>query len=184
MPNINPQFTFDKIQMTKTQFLEGALTRLQNDVGTILDLVGDYNSKPENPKVGFWASVRLLMPPIEAIGKVMGETPWDFLKNHLDVDASSLAWQMFRHSLTHGDLMGHAKYNNQEVSWGISMDGFGNVVKLNHIGLDVVYIYNKLVDYLKSEIARNDQMLIDVPVGVIYQNPEQYIIDDFDKLKP
>lgn len=170
--------------MTKTQFLEGALARLQDDVGTILDLIVEYNGKPENPrKVGFWASVRLLMPPIEAIGEVMGETPWDLLKNHLDVDVPSLAWQMFRHSLTHGDLMRHAEYNGQQVGWGISMDGFGNVIKSSHIGLDVVYIYNKLVDYLKAEITKNDQIIIDVRVGVIYQNPEQYIVDDFNKLK-
>lgn len=177
----NPQFTFETKQMTKAEFLEGALARLQDDVGTILDLIVEHNKN--NPRqVGFWASIRMLMPPIEAIAEVMGETPWDFLRNYLDVDPSSLAWQMFRHSLTHGDLMRHAEYNGQKVDWGISMFGTGNVIGSNHIGLDVIYIYDKLVDYLTTEIAKGDQTIVDVPIGVMYQNPEQYIIDDFQKL--
>jgi hypothetical protein len=182
MISSSSQFTLETQKMTKTEFLEGTLARLQDEVGTILDLIEDYNSK--NPrKIGFWASIRLLMPPIEAIGEVIGETPWDFLRNHLDVGPSSLAWQMFRHSLMHGDLMRHVEYNGQRVDWEISMFGVGNVIGSSHIGLDVVHIYNKLVDYLNAEIAKNDQTIVNVPMGVIYQNPEQYIIDDFNKLK-
>lgn len=182
MTSSNPQFTLETQQMTKTEFLEGALARLQDDVGTILNLITEHNRN--NPRqIGFWASIRLLMPPIEAIGEVVGETPWDFMRNYLDVDPSSLAWQMFRHSLTHGDLMRHAEYNGQRVDWGITMFGTGNITKSNHISLDVVYIYNKLIDYLKTEIAKNDQTVVNVPVGVIYQNPEQYIVDDFNKLR-
>jgi len=182
MASANPRFTFENQRMTRTKFLEEALARLQDDVGTILNLVVEHNRN--NPRqIGFWASVRLLMPPIEAIARAVGETPWDFLRNHLEVDPSSLAWQMFRHSLTHGDLMRYVEYAGQRVTWGISMSGTGNVIGSNHIGLDVVHIYNRLVNYLNTEIAKNDQTIIDVPVGVIYQNPEQYIIDDFERLR-
>jgi len=37
------KFTFENKQMTRTEFLEGALVRLRDDVGTILDLIVDHN---------------------------------------------------------------------------------------------------------------------------------------------
>lgn len=175
------QFTFDTIQMTKTEFLEGALSRLQNDVGTILDLLEEYNRNSAR-QVGFWASVRLLMPPVEAIAEVIGEEPWEFLENHLDVTAPHLAWQMFRHSLTHGDLMSHAEWQGKRISWGIDLLGNGHIIESGQLHLDMKYLYVKLIDYLKSEIAKKDQTMVDVKVGVIYQNPPPYIVNDFQKL--
>jgi len=182
MANSNPQFTFETQQMTKTEFLRGALARLQDDVGTILDLIVDHNSKNPRP-IGFWPSVRMLMPIVESIGRVVDEEPWEFLENHLDVTTPNLAWQMFRHSLTHGDLMHHAELQGERVSWGIHLDGNRHIIKSGQLDLDMKYLYEKLVEYLQTEIAKNDQTIVSVPVGVIYQNPEPYIIDDFNKLK-
>lgn len=177
----NPQFTFKTLQMIKAKFLEGALERLQDDVGTILNLIETHNQS--NPRqIGFWASVRMLMPIVEAIAEVVGERPREFLENHLDVTTPSLAWQMFRHSLSHGDLMRHAIWQGKKVGWGIDLTGNGHIIKVGQLHLDMKYLYDKLVDYLKSEIAKNDQTTVDVKVGVIYQNPGQYIIDDFQKL--
>lgn len=176
-----PQFTFETVQMTKTQFLEGALGRLQDDVGTIFGLVETHNQS--NPRqIGFWASVRMLMPIVESIAEVVGEKPWEFLENHLDVTTPSLAWQMFRHSLSHGDLMRHAEWQGKKVGWGIDLTGTGHIIKAGQLHLDMKYLYEKLVDYLKNEIAKNDQTIVDVKVGVIYQNPEPYIVNDFQKL--
>lgn len=181
MTNSSSQFTFETQQMTKTEFLEGALARLQDDVGTILGLIEKHNQT--NPRqVGFWASVRMLMPIVESISEVIGEEPWEFLENHLGITAPHLAWQMFRHSLFHGDLMRHAEWQGKKIGWGIDLSGTGHIIKSGQLHLDTKYLYEKLVDYLNVEIAKNDQTLVNVKVGVIYQNPPQYIIDDFNKL--
>lgn len=182
MTSSNPQFTLETQQMTRTEFLEGALSRLKDDVGTILDLIVDHNSKNQR-QIGFWASVRMLMPIVESIARVVYEEPWEFLENHLDVTTPSLAWQMFRHSLTHGDLMRHAEWQGERVSWGIDLNGNGHIIKSGQLHLDMKYLYEKLVGYLQTEITKNDQTIVNIPVGVIYQNPEQYIIDDFNKLR-
>lgn len=174
-------FTYETIQMTKTEFLQGALARLQDDVGTILDLIEKHNRSTPR-QVGFWASVRMLMPVVEAIAEVVGEEPWEFLGKYLDVTTPSLAWQMFRHSLTHGDLMCHAEWQGKRISWGIDLIGNGHIIGFTRLHLDMKYLYEKLVAYLQTEIAKNEQTMVDVKVGVIYQTPEDYIIDDFQKL--
>ena len=181
MANSNSQFTFETQQMTKTKFLEGALARLQDDVGTILGLIENHNQT--NPKqIGFWASVRMLMPIVESIAEVVDERPLDFLDNHLDVTTPNLAWQMFRHSLSHGDLMRRAEWQGKKVGWGIDLTGTGHIIQSGQLHLDMKYLYEKLVVYLKTEIAKNDQTLVDIKVGVIYQNPEPYIVNDFQRL--
>lgn len=178
--------TYETAQYPKVQYLTESLARLQDDVGTIFQLVQQYNSnaiRTNQRTVGYWATIRMIMPVIESIAGAVGERPWEFLENHLDVTSPNLAWQMFRHSLTHGDLMRHAKYGTEEVGWGVIMMGQGHIIGSGQISLDVFTLYDKLVDYLNTEIAKNDQTIIDVKVGVEYTNPEQYIIDDFDKLK-
>ncbi len=172
---------FEKRQISKTEFLQSALNRLDDDVGTFFTLFEEHNKKNLR-KVGFWASIRLLMPIIEAISHIVGEKPQDFLKNHLDVATPYLAWDLFRHSLIHGDYLQHAKYQNKEVGWGVIFIGVGHVIGHEHLGIDPIYLYKNLREYLEQEVAKNDQSIVEVEVGVIYQNPKQEIIDDFLKL--
>lgn len=181
MTNTRRRFIFDTVQMTKADFFSDTLARLQDDVGTILDLLEKYNQNSAR-KVGFWASVRMLLPIVEAVAEVVDEEPWEFMENYLEVTTPSLAWQMFRHSLTHGDLMRHAEWQGKKVNWGIDLTGTGHVIKSGQLHLDTRYLYEKLVEYLKQKIVENDQTLVNIKVGVIYQNPEQYIVDDFNKL--
>lgn len=173
--------TFDTIEMSKVEFIKGALARLEDDVGTIFNYLDQHN-RTHARQVGFWASIRLLMPPIEAIAEAVGEKPWEFLANHLDVTTPGLAWQMFRHSLIHGDLLGHALYGAKRVNWGVDLIGAGHIIRSGVLHLDTKYLYEKLTNYLKKEIAKNDQTLIRIRVGIIYQNPPQYIVEDFAKL--
>lgn len=173
--------TFETIEMTKLEFFKAALDRLQDDVGNILKLIQEFNKKSSR-KIGFWASMRLMMPIIEAISYVARETPQEFLRNHLDVETPYLTWDLFRHSLMHGDYMQHAKYKSKNVGWGIAFIGVGHVITREHIGIDAIYLYKKLVEYLISEIAKNDQNKIQIEIGVVYATPKQQIIDDFMKL--
>ncbi len=172
---------FETIEMTKVDFFQASLNKLHDDVGTILKLLEEHN-KQSARKVGFWASMRLIMPIIEAVAHVAGETPQEFLKNHLEITTPYLTWDLFRHSLIHGDYMQHAKYQTKEVGWGIAFIGVGHVITSGHIGIDAIHLYNKLSEFLTAEVAKNDQVKVHVEVGVIYNKPKQEIVDDFIKL--
>lgn len=172
---------FEFTQMTRTDFLRDALARLNDDVGTILYLIEKHN-KTHPRKIGFWASIRMMMPIIEAISHVNGESPQNFLGKYLAVNTPHLAWDLFRHSLMHGDYIQHGKFQTKDVSWGVSMFGQGHVITSEHIGIDVISLYQKLKEYLESEVAKNDSTIINIEVGVIYATPKKEIRDDFAKL--
>ena len=172
---------FETLPMKRVDFLSGALARLNDDVGTILNFIEDHNRNSER-KIGFWASIRMIMPIIKAIAHVNGESPQNFLGKYLSVNTPHLAWDLFRHSLIHGDYLQHGKFQAKDVSWGVSMFGQGHVVTSGHIGVDVVTLYQKLKEYLENEITKNDSTIINVEVGVIYSTPKTEIEDDFSKL--
>ena len=78
--------------------------------------------------------------------------------------------------------MQHARYQSKEVGWGIAFIGVGHVITSGHIGIDAIHLYNKLTEFLATEVAKNDQTKVQVEVGVIYRNPKQEIKNDFSKL--
>lgn len=172
---------FETVEMTKVDFFRASLNKLQDDVGTILELLKEHN-KQSTRKIGFWASIRMIMPIIEAVAQVADEKPQEFLINHLEITTPNLTWDLFRHSLIHGDYMQHAKYQSKEIGWGIAFIGVGHIITRGHIGIDVIYLYKKLCEFLTIEVEKNDQTKVNIEVGVIYENPKQVIIDDFTKL--
>lgn len=172
---------FETTPMKKVEFLLAALGRLNDDVGTILQLIENHN-KNSDRKIGFWASLRMIMPIVEAISHVVGVSPQNFLGNHLGITTPHLAWDLFRHSLMHGDYLQHGKYQSKDVSWGVLMMGQGYIITSEHIGIDVVSLYQDLKKYLEYEVAKNDQTIVNVEVRVVYSTPRQEIIDDFSRL--
>lgn len=177
--------TYINKQCVKITYLKDIRGRLRDDVGTVLEYLNVHNRQALRHKeriIGFWSSLRMLMPVVEAVAKACGMKPWELLSKHLEVDAPSLAWQMFRHSLTHGDLIGYVKYRSKVIRWGVSMSGVKHEIGNGKIYLDVYTLYDKLVEYLNTEIAKNDQTIIEVAVGVNYIKPKQYILDDLNKL--
>lgn len=73
---------FETTPMKKVEYLQAALEKLNNDVGTISQLIEEHN-KTSARKIGFWASIRMIMSIVEAISHVIGESPQNFLGNHL-----------------------------------------------------------------------------------------------------
>ncbi len=173
--------TFETITVKRVEFLQSALARLNDEVGTYFELL-DKHHELSARKVGFWSSLRMLMPIVEAISHVVGESPQELLGKHLDVRTPYLVWDLFRHSLIHGDVLQHAKYGTKEVGWGVGLNGFEHIVVDGQIGIDSKYLYIKLKEYLETQIKINDQGLVEIEVGVNYINPKQEIIDDFNKL--
>lgn len=172
---------FETTPMKKVEFLRAVLERLTDDVGTILKLIEEHN-KNSGRKIGFWASLRMIIPIVEAISHVIGETPQNFLGNHLGITTPHLTWDLFRHSLMHGDYLQHGKYQQKDISWGVLMMGQGHIITSEHIGIDVIRLYQDLKKYLENEVVKNDQTIVNVEVGVVYSTPKQEIIDDFVKL--
>jgi hypothetical protein len=172
---------FEKQTMPKCEYLQHALNRLNDEVGTYFQMLEEHNKKSAR-KVGFWSSIRIIMPIIEAISHILGEKPQDFLGKHLDVKTPYLVWDLFRHSLIHGDYIQHAKYGNKDIGWGVALIGVGHVIQSQHIGIDPIYLYKKLKEYLNQEIAKNDQSNIEFETGVIYLTPIKEIVNDFKKL--
>lgn len=164
--------------MRRVDFLRDALTRLDDEVGMILKLIEEHN-KNSVRKIGFWASLRMIMPIIEAISHVVGETPQNFLGKYLNVTTPHLAWDLFRHALMHGDYLQHGKYQSKDVSWGVLMLGQGHIIASEHIGIDVISLYKNLKEYLENEVAKNGQTIVNVEIGVVYSTPKQEIIDNF-----
>jgi len=184
--------TFEKRKFKKVEFLKGVYERLENDVGNYFLLLQEKRQNDSSfPLVGFWGSIRLLMPVIETVAEVYSQLPQAFLDQHLNIKTPYLVWDLFRHSLIHNDLMQHGTYQNKTVTWSILMCGQGHVMQNKNIGIDVISLYEDLKMFLKDEIAKNDQTEIGIDIGVIYQttndpnprkNIKQEIIDDFNKL--
>lgn len=179
---VNKQFIYETQKFARVDYLTGVLGRLEAEVGTVFECFKHRNTQ-EVGKTGFWTGIRLLMPIVESVAKTLNKKPWELLEDDLGIKTGSLVWQMFRHSLIHGDLLNHSKYGVQAVGWGIMMMGQGHIIGHNHIGIDLFTLYERLVEYLKLEIAKGDRTIIEVKVGVNYINPPQHIIDEFTNLK-
>lgn len=179
---------FETTQMKRVDFISGALQRLQDDVGTILQLVDTHNYQTfsnHGRTIGYWASLRMILPIIEAVSYVMGIRPQQLLGNYLNIATPDLMWDLFRHSLTHGDVLQEGVYQGKRVTWGVGFGLGGHVIRSGHIGIDVPTLYQDFVNYLQQEVANNDQTLVNIEMGVEYGirgNPSHRIVSDFSRL--
>jgi hypothetical protein len=90
---------------------------------------------------------------------------------------------MFRHALIHNDQLQHAVYQEQSVSWGLSLTlGTGHIIGKNHIHIDVKTLYQDLLHYLREVEAENDPTLIKVTVGFKYTTPPVKIAEELSWL--
>jgi len=173
---------FEIIKMNKKQFLTGVLGRLRNDVGTYLDFVTQRNSEMAEG-VGFWGSIRLLMPVIETVANAYKQTPESLLGNELGVATPSLAWILYRHSLAHNDLLQHGQYDGVSASWGVSMLGMNHIMRSGIVSIDTLKLYGDFVAFLEREIAATNGVdEVEIIQGVVWDNPGQSIKDEFAEL--
>lgn len=187
-PPSGAKFIFKKT--LKNRFLSVIKQRLQEDVGTILTLVNQYNEKSERG-IGYWALLRMLLPIIEAIAHIENTTPQLILKK-IDIPTPYLMWDLFRNSLMHGDLIYYGEYKGRRITWGVSIseDLKTHIIRDKKIHINVSKLYEDLNKYLDKSIASDNQRMIEVEVGVLYddsnmkarKNIKREIIDEFLKL--
>jgi len=155
--------------------LEKTKERLINDVGIYFDAINQtYQS--EAKKVGFFGSIRLLVPVIEHLTFLLYQSRNAIFRDkvllELGLKYPEITWQIFRHPLIHGDEMGVINMGNQTIRWGIAMNNEPHFYKVTlgdikspttsiiidppiDIVLDTLYLYNSLVIYISDKIKNS-----------------------------
>jgi len=132
--------------------------------------------------VGFYGGVRLLFPIVETLGKIYHpgsehSGPY-FFTNELHYPVSFLLWEMYRNGLMHGDEPGTVEYNEQIVSWSISIGGVCSVGG-HRIQLDIARLYSDLDLFLAERIQEDTQANVIIESGTILSTASQEIQDEF-----
>lgn len=147
--------------------------RLINEAGTYIKAIQVHNSTHDYG-VGFFGSVRLLVPVIEHLtfilyGNKKADSRNKVLKD-LGVAYPSIVWHIFRHPLMHGDEPCQITIGNQIVTWYIQLYNQSHryeVMDSHHrqtdgkslpgpivIHLDIIKLYNDMLSYMQ-ELAYN-----------------------------
>ena len=172
----NKNYNYTEIE--RVEYLKEILKRLNDDVGTCLKLIKDHNQK-NSRKIGYWISIRIIMPIVETISRTLGIKTEELLKN-MGIDTPYLMWDMFRNSLMHSDQLSSARYENIiEIGWSLSIESFDCFTSKDHIHFDASDFLNKLRKILEDEIKKNDRTIIKIPTTIRYKDPDKEIINEF-----
>jgi hypothetical protein len=167
-------------RISKYDFLTGVHERLKNDVEPYFDLIEKIN-RETGRAIGFWALVRMIFPIIEAVGSVIHKGVSDKggikisinkhlkLMDELKVPCSGLVWEIYRHSLMHGDRPRKAVYRKQKVNWELRIGG-GHQVKHNCLAIDVQKCYVDFLSFLDIEIKRAGKKKIWIEDEILFTN--------------
>ncbi len=137
------------------------LGRLENDVGTILQLILKGKKEGFFPDTApFWALVRMMFPIAEAVGDLIYrdrtvQNLQSVLENEFEAARSGYQGKaaililLFRHSLAHTDELRTLVIGKREVGWTISWSGQMNHLSLSHNAheIDVVIHFDTTAFY-------------------------------------
>lgn len=132
-----------------------------------------------------WASVRMLMPMIETLGRayyLTNKAPQcQFLKRHLNIPCPNVVWNMYRHALIHDDSLRTINYKDKIFNWGISTKG-EHIFRSNQINISVEKLCEDLLQFVGSELSSGKDLnkLIEVIVGI--ENPPHFIASELAEL--
>ena len=141
--------------------LESIRTRLQNDVGTIFGLIDTYNSNHE-AKIGFFSSIRMLMPIIDSLATLQGIDPEEVFGGLDGVPVPHLMWNLYRDMFMHNDEFPLGFYHDLVVPTGIVMTASDDSQEVKDLfatrrWLDSSEIYRSLVNYMNALIDNADK---------------------------
>ena len=166
--------------MRLDEYLEGALGRLRDDVGSYIEWLKVRN-KRNYRKVGFFGLIRLLMPVVESTAKVYKLSPAQFMSDRLNVPAAHVMWQMYRNPLIHGDSPDYVEYKGRRVGWGISFIGKKHRVQKGHVGIDPFYLYKQLETFLNNAISEAEDRVVNITVGMEFITPTGGVEKELEK---
>ena len=150
------------------------LSRLEGDVGTILQLISKGKKEGFFPSTApFWALVRMMFPIAEAVGdlihrnKSTAQNLQSVLENELEVVRSgyrgkaAILTLLFRHSLTHTDELRTLVIGKRKIGWSISWSektkhlSSHNVHGMNVIHFDTTAFYDDLVAMCHNAMGKS-----------------------------
>ena len=139
------------------------LTRLEDDVGTILQLILKGKKEGLFPKTApFWALLRMTFPIAEAVAdliycncnKSTAQNLQSVLENEFEAvrlgyrGKAAILTLLFRHSLAHTDELRTLVIGQREVGWWVSWSGqTSHLSLLNVPGIDVVIRFDTTAFY-------------------------------------
>ena len=150
------------------------LSRLEDDVGTILQLISKSKEVGIFPNTApFWALMRMTFPIAEAVGDLIyrnankGQKLQSVLENEFEAVRSgyqrkaAILTLLFRHSLTHTDELRTLVRGGREVGWSVSWSDQTNHLKLirNAHGMDIIHFdttafYEDLVAVCRKAMSK------------------------------
>ena len=137
------------------------LTRLEDDVGTILKLIPKGKEEGFFPDTApFWALLRMTFPIAEAVGDLIycnnstAQNLQSVLENEFEAVRSGYRGKaviltlLFRHSLAHTDELRTLIIGEREVGWWVSWsEQTSHLSLLNVPGIDVVIRFDTTAFY-------------------------------------
>lgn len=140
---------YEHIKLSRKAYLTDVRGRLVAEVGLCIPMFVQEST-------GFWATIRMLFPVVEAVATVIYRThgkerkPVRLLRE-LGVPFPNLAWEIYRHSLMHNDELVACRYRDRAVDWSVSFGG-GHHSAPGAIHLDLETLYNDFVGFLGDQI--------------------------------
>ena len=136
------------------------LGRLENDVGTILQLISKGKKEGFFPDTApFWALLRMTFPIAEAVGDLIhrastGQNLQSVLENEFEAvragyqGKAAILTLLFRHSLAHTDELRTLVIGQREVGWSVSWsEQTSHLSLLNVPGIDVAIRFDTTAFY-------------------------------------
>ena len=129
------------------------LSRLEGDVGTILQLISKGKKEGFFPNTApFWALLRMTFPIAEAVGDLIhckdrkGQYLQSVLENEFEAvragyqGKAAILTLLFRHSLAHTDELQTLIIGRREVGWLVSWSGQQKHLMSHNVrGMDVIH---------------------------------------------
>jgi len=148
--------------MQKKLYLEGVRNRLISDVGAYFNMIDNEHDKGN--RIGFWGSVRLIFPIIEAVAKTIyrkrinDDIRVPKLLKELNISYPNIVWNMYRNSLTHSDNLIHiSKGKNKTIHWSLTTSAgntsAGHFFTNNQVHIDTRSLYEDLLVFLDDQIS-------------------------------
>lgn len=124
------------------------------------------------PPIGFWTSVRMIMPVVETSAK-LGETTPPKLLEELNVPKPKIAWTMFRHGLSHGEIPFEIEdLDGQKYAWSISFSPRHDLTKVSNptsITIGMPKLLADLKSYLEGFLD-DEGKEISIQTGVRFED--------------
>ena len=141
----------------RKQYLLDMKGRLDDEILPVLNFCKE---KLAPRSIGYWIPIRLLMPVVEAAGKVIyhdktgGDAAIAVLRD-LRVPYPEISWRLFRHNLLHNDEL--PPVISEEglliAGWEIRLDG-GHRTEATRVCIDASKLYEDLFQYLQQKAGQ------------------------------